>query len=305
MFAANPAVATDAATLPAAGKPRKTPDPLSLWIRGYGASGDRNGDDIASRYTFTIGGTIAGIEYRPGPSVRAGAAFGYSRTDMDMKDLEDSGSEDSYQGSLYGSYTSPDRRWYVDAALGYSINRYDTKRYLNFGTITRTAKGSYDGSDISGYAESGYLLPFKGVSITPYASFLALESRRDGFTESGAGALNLDTDSERTSSLQGSLGVRLAKEFAIGPDLQLTPGISARWVHEFGDTSSNLNARFAGAPSGSFTVYSDTYDRDSGVFSLGLTGKAGDAWGFLLVYDAQVRSKEFAHAVTGGMKFNW
>jgi len=224
---------------------------------------------------------------------------------MDMKDLEDSGNEDSYQGSLYGSYTSLDKKWYVDAALGYSMNRYDTKRYLTFGTINRTARGSYDGSDMSGYMESGYLLPVKGVSITPYASFLALESRRDGFTESGAGALNLDTDSERTTSLQGSLGVRLAKEFAIGSAFSLTPQLSARWVHEFGDTSANLTARFSGAPSGSFTVSSDTYNRDSGVFSLGLTGKAGDAWGFLLAYDAQVRSKEFAHAVTGSARFSW
>ena len=167
------------------------------------------------------------------------------------------------------------------------------------------AKGSYDGSDMSGYMESGYLLPVTAVSITPYASFLALESRRDGFTETGAGALNLDTDSERTTSLQGSLGVRFAREFAAGRVFRLTPQLSARWVHEFGDTSSNLPARFAGVPSGSFTVSSDTYDRDSGVFSLGLTGKAGDDWGFLFVYDAQVRSKEFVHAVTGGMRFSW
>ncbi|MBP7528345.1 MAG: hypothetical protein KA801_10485 [Syntrophorhabdaceae bacterium] len=29
------------------------------------------------------------------------------------------------------------------------------------------------------------------------------------------------------------------------------------------------------------------------------------AWGFYLAYDAQVRSKEFAHAVTGGATFGW
>lgn len=224
---------------------------------------------------------------------------------MDMKDLRDAGSEDSFQGALYGSYTSMDKRWYIDTAAGCSINTYDTKRYLAFGTMNRMATGSYDGSDISGYIESGYLLPVKAFDITPYTSFLALESRRDGFTENGAGALNLDAESEITTSLQSSLGVRVAKEFTIDKVLSLTPVLSARWVHEFGDTRALLNARFAGAPSGSFTVSSDTYDRDNCAFSLGVTGKAWDAWSFFLVYDAQMRSSEFAHAVTGGARLAW
>ena len=305
LFAANTAVTSDAVSVPSAKMKGRRDGPFLLWIRGYEASGNRDGDDIASRYDFTIGGTVAGIEYRVGPAIRAGAAFGYSRTNVDMNDLQDCGNEDSYQGSLYGSFTSTDKRWYVNAALGYSMNKYNMKRSLSFGTISRTARSSYDGSDISGHVESGYLLPFKAVSITPYVSFLALDSRRDGFTESGADALNLIGDSARTTSLQGSLGIGLAKEFVINKTFFLTPEISARWVHEFGDTNAVLDARFAGAPSGSFRVSSDTWARDSGVFSLGLTGRAGDAWNFFFAYDARVRSKEFAHAVTGGIRLRW
>jgi len=305
MFAANTAVTTDTVSAPSVKTEGEKNGPFSLWIRGYGASGNRDGDDIASRYDFTIKGAVAGIEYRVGPSIRAGAAFGYSRTNVDMKDLQDSGNEDSYQGSLYGSFTSTDKRWYVNAALGYSMNKYNMKRSLSFGTIRRTARGSYDGGDMSGYAQSGYLLPFKAVSITPYVSFLALESRRDGFTESGADALNLIGDSARTTSLQGSVGIGLTKEFAINKTFFLTPEVSARWVHEFGDTNAVLDARFAGAPLGSFRVSSDTWNRDSGIFSVGLTGRTGDAWNFFLGYDAQVRAREFAHAVTGRVRFRW
>jgi outer membrane autotransporter protein len=97
----------------------------------------------------------------------------------------------------------------------------------------------------------------------------------------------------------------MAKEFTIDKVLSLAPGLSARWVHEFGDTRALLNARFAGAPSGSFSVSSDTYDRDSCAFSLGVTGKFGTAWGFFLIYDVQMRSREFAHAVMTGARFSW
>lgn len=142
-------------------------------------------------------------------------------------------------------------------------------------------------------------------AITPYVSFLALQNHRDGFTERGAQALNLDVSSENTLSLQAALGVRAAKEFRITETFLVTPEISARWVHELGDNEALLNARFAGAPSGSFRVSSDKLDRDSGVFSVGVTGKMKDVWSFFLAYDGQVRSKESAHSVTGGAKFQW
>lgn len=281
-------------------------DPFNLWIKGYGTTGDRDGDDIASRYDFTVGGTMAGMDFNLTPAVRAGFALAYAKTDMNMKDLRDRGSEDSLQGAIYGSYTPKSNRWYMDLAFTYSRNSYETSRYINFGTVSRVAKGSYKGSDLSGYIESGYRMPATGCfAVTPYASFLALQNYRGGFTERGAQALSLVTDGANTLSLQGALGVRVARDISITKTFLVTPELSARWVHEFGDNEALLDARLAGAPSGSFTVYSDRFDRDSGVLSLGITGKVKDDWSFFLAYDAQVRARETVHSATGGVKFKW
>jgi len=281
-------------------------DPFNLWIKGYGTTGDRDGDDIASRYDFTVGGTMAGMDFNLTPAVRAGVALAYAKTDMNMKDLRDRGSEDSLQGAIYGSYTPKSNRWYMDLAFAYSRNSYETSRYINFGTVSRVAKGSYKGSDLSGYIESGYRIPATGCfAVTPYASFLALQNYRGGFTERGAQALSLVTDGANTLSLQGALGVRVARDIRIAKTFLVTPELSARWVHEFGDDEVLLDARLAGAPSGSFTVYSDRFDRDSGVLSLGITGKVKDNWSFFLAYDAQVRARETVHSATGGVKFKW
>jgi len=280
--------------------------PFNLWIKGYGTTGHRDGDDIASRYDFTVGGTMAGIDFHHSPTARAGFALGYAKTNMDMKDLRDRGSEDSLQGAVYSSYTPKGSRWYMDLAFAYSRNSYETSRYINFGTVSRAAKGSYKGSDLSGYIESGYRIPATGsFAITPHASFLALQNYRGGFTERGAQALSLVTDGVKTLSLQGALGVRAARDIRITKTFLLIPEVSARWVHEFGDDEALLDARFAGTPSNYFTVYSDRFDRDSGAFSLGITGKVRDDWGFFLAYDGQFRSKECVHAATGGVKFKW
>jgi len=84
----------------------------------------------------------------------------------------------------------------------------------------------------------------------------------------------------------------------------LYPELSARWATS-SDDEVLLDTRFAGTPSNYFTVYSDRFDRDSGVFSLGITGKVRDDWGFFLAYDGQFRSKECVHSATGGVKFKW
>jgi outer membrane autotransporter protein len=280
--------------------------PYGMWIKGYSVTGNRHGDDVGSRYDYTIGGAIAGFDYLINPNIRAGVAVGYSKTSVDMKQLRDNSDAESWQGAIYGSYVPTSKLWYVDAAFAYSKNSYETKRYLNFGNIYRVARGSYDGSDISGYLEGGYKVPiFGGITATPLASFLAMCNHTDSFTETGAGALNLESDSNHTDSYQSGLGVKLSREFKAAKDFTLTPEFGAKWLHEFGDTEANINARFAGEPAGSFVINSSTAKRDTGVFSLNLTGKKSDMLNFFVGYDLGITSDQISHGFTGGLRFNW
>jgi len=280
--------------------------PYGTWIKGYSVTGNRHGDDVGSRYDYTIGGAIAGFDYLINPNIRAGVAVGYSKTNVDMKQLRDNSDAESWQGAIYGSYVPTSKLWYVDAAFAYSKNSYETKRYLNFGNIYRVARGSYDGSDISGYLEGGYKVPiFGGITATPLASFLAMCNHTDSFTETGAGALNLESDSNHTDSYQSGLGVKLSREFKAAKDFTLTPEFGAKWLHEFGDTEANINARFAGEPAGSFVINSSTAKRDTGVFSLNLTGKKSDMLNFFVGYDLGITSDQISHGFTGGLRFNW
>lgn len=280
--------------------------PYGMWIKGYSVTGNRHGDDVGSRYDYTIGGAIAGFDYLINPNIRAGVAVGYSKTNVDMKQLRDNSDAESWQGAIYGSYVPKSKAWYVDAAFAYSKNSYETKRYLNFGNIYRAARGSYDGSDISGYLEGGYKVPiFAGITATPLASFLAMCNHTDSFTETGAGALNLESDSNHTDSYQSGVGVKLSREFKAAKDFTLTPEFGAKWLHEFGDTEANINARFAGETAGSFVITSSTTKRDAGVFSLNLTGKKSDILTFFAGYDLGITNDQISHGFTGGLRFNW
>ncbi|PKN32508.1 MAG: hypothetical protein CVU61_17760, partial [Deltaproteobacteria bacterium HGW-Deltaproteobacteria-19] len=277
--------------------------PWSVWGKSYATKGERRGDDIASRYDYWIGGALFGMDYQPLPELRLGISIGYSKTDMTMKDLKDNGQEDSFQHSLYASYTQD--RWYVDVALTQTRNNYTMSRSIDFGELSRTAESSYDGYEFSGYVEAGYRLQARGFQITPVLSCQALRHHRNGFQESGADSLNLNSEGEDTDSLQTSLGMKISKTFNAGERLTLTPEFAARWVYEFGDPEARLKARFADVPTGSFAVYSDNARRSSAAATLGVTGDMGKSLGFFLHYDVELRERQASHAASGGMRYSW
>lgn len=279
--------------------------PLGIWIKGYSVTGNRHGGEEDSRYDYTIGGAIGGFDYLLSSTIRVGFALGYSKTDVDMRDQRDNSEVESFQGALYGSFVPVSKMWYVDAAISYSSNKYESKRYLNFGNINRVARGSYNGNDISGYLEGGYRMAAGSFTITPLVSVLALRNYTDGFTETGAGALNLDVNSNTTDSLQSGLGVKLSREFKPEKDFTLIPEAGAKWLHEFGDTESNINARFIDAPAGSFVVSADSVDRDSAVLSLSLSGKKAEKINFFVGYDLGVNKDQVSHGFSGGLRYNW
>jgi uncharacterized protein YhjY with autotransporter beta-barrel domain len=296
-------VAIDASFLPTVNG-RK--NPFGMWLKGYAVTGNRNGAGIESRYDYGIQGVMGGMDYLFTPDFRAGLALGYSRVTVDMREVSDTNKQDSFQTSVYASYVPGSKRWYIDGAISYSWNRYDTERHINVDSLYRVANASYYGAEISGYLEGGRRLSLKGFEITPLVSVLAMKASTDGFTETGAGSANLTIDSNDTESLQAGVGLKVSRQFEAWPDFFLTPEIGARWFHEFGDTRVILNARFADAPSsGSYVITSDTMDRDSTLISLNLQAKRHDRLRFFLGYDLGLRKDQTSHGVTGGMRYNW
>ena len=295
-------VAIDASFLPTV-KGRK--NPFGTWLKGYTVTGKRNGDGMESRYDYTIRGVMGGMDYLFTPDFRSGLAIGYSGVTVDMREVPDTNRQDSFQASGYASYRPESKRWYIDCALSYSWNKYETQRHINVGSLYRVANASYNGAEISGYLEGGHRLSLKGFEVTPLVFVLAMKSSADGFTETDAGSANLTVDGNETESLQSGVGLKVSRQYEVRRDFFLTPEIGTRWFHEFGDTRAILNAHFADTPSGSYVVTSDTVDRDSAVISFNLQAKRDDRLRFFLGYDLGLRRDQTSHGVTGWVRYKW
>lgn len=276
--------------------------PRGFWVRGYGNMGDRRGNDIATKYDYRGGGLIAGFDRKMNDKLCLGAAAGYSYTKVDMDNLSEDGTVASYQGSLYGAYNIDP--WYVNGLVAYGYNRYDTSRTIIFGEIARTARADYDGHSLGGYVETGYRLKTKAVNIIPLASIQAGSLWRSALTERDAGTLDLSAESDRTTSLIGSLGVKLRNEYRI-QNGSLTPEIRVRWLHEFADNDYTLTASFTGYPVSTFSVRGEGAQRDRAAVGAGLNWEINKRFSLALTCDATLSGDRLEHGGTAGIRYLW
>ncbi len=305
LLAARGVVASDAAgaLFSALGNTGSTRKPgWGLWARGYGSMGNRRGNDVSTRYDYDLAGFVAGFDGKMGDCLLVGASMGYSHSKTTIKDLSDTGRVSGYQGSLYGAYKKD--LWYVRGIMAYGYNRYDTSRDISFGAIARTASASYSGHALGAQLETGRRIVTPHVDVIPVASIEGTYLTRDGFRETGAGALNLDIDSDHASSLLSSLGVRFRKQYK-APSGSVTPEVKALWLHEFASDDYTVSAFFSGSPLSTFTVRGDRPDRNSANTGLSLTWETEKGMGLCLSYDAILSRDHTEHGGSLGMKYRW
>ncbi|WP_198155943.1 autotransporter family protein [Herbaspirillum autotrophicum] len=174
-----------------------------IWAKPFGSwakQGDRNG---VSGFDARTGGLVVGADGVLTEHDRLGAAFAYAHTNVSGNDSSTAQSAkiDSYQAMLYGSHSIDERTelsWQGDLGL----NRTDGERGINFGGLNRRATSNYNGW--SAHVGTGVARVFSlndAISVAPSLrlDYTSLTTR--GYTETGAGALNLQVDSQRTEEL--------------------------------------------------------------------------------------------------------
>jgi subtilase-type serine protease len=295
-LAANPAVAM-LMRLPAS-----APASNNAWVRGYGFGGRLGGDANAGGASYRGGGMIGGFDRQITPSFLAGLSLGYSSTDTDFRRFSGKGSIDTYEGALYGSYTSGKLR--LDGLVGYGRLNLESQRSIAFGGLSRRAKAKYDGDRFTGALEAGYAIDLGWSTIEPLLALRYTFLRQDGFSETGADSIGLNVAGQSASSLLGSVGLRLAREFELGEG-RFAIEARGRWQRELLDDTVAVDAAFIGAPAATFAVDSAKTARDSAILGIGLSARAGRTLTLFADYDVRLNRDDAAHALTAGLRASW
>ncbi|WP_188261945.1 autotransporter outer membrane beta-barrel domain-containing protein [Azospirillum tabaci] len=275
---------------------------LGLWARALGRFANSDGDGNAAGYRQRTGGIALGADRDLSDTMTAGAAFGYQRTAVDVRNSGDRTDIDSYGAALYGTYRVG--AWFVDAQAMYGFGQYDSRRVLQIGSpnaVNGSAQSDSDGHAFGAAIGTGYAMLWNGTRIEPFAGLRFDRVTRDGFSETGAGALGLSVDDTDLSTLRTSLGLRTSWRLKAG-ETALEPELRARWDHDFLDVTARSGARLLGA---SYTVSGTQPGRDAAVLGAGLTADLGDRFQAYGSYDAELRRDATGHTLSGGLRYRW
>ena len=155
-------------------------------------------------YNFTIFGFTAGADYRLRDDLVIGLGTGYYNTSASYKNSGGDAGINSIPFYAYGAYTPGS--FYAMGSLGYTLNLYSLDRNIAFGGINRVATSSVNGNQLNASLETGYDFKVAQFTLTPALTVYYSQAWVNGFTESGAGSLDLNVNSQSANSVQTGIG---------------------------------------------------------------------------------------------------
>ena len=183
----------------------------AVWIKPYLGMAEQDDVDGIDGYDVNTAGFILGMDGDLSDSWRVGFGVASSATEVEgeQSDLD----VDSIQVALYASYALNETAA-IDLDINHITNSFDGSRRIP--AASATARSSYDGHQFAaGVAVSNRVALGEKATFVPSAQVRYNRFMLDGYSETGAGALNLTVAQQTETSLQW-----LAKagfEFGAGP----------------------------------------------------------------------------------------
>ena len=192
------------------------------WGKLMGNVGYQDGRRGMSGYETTAAGLMLGYDVPLNNQSRIGLGAGYTNTSIDGNNSPGSTQVDSYQVTGYYEYAP--QPWFMRAALTAGVDKYDSKRYINFPGVNRRLTADYSGEQYTALVAAGKHFYINETTITPLVSLQASHIKVDSFKEKGGADLNLNVDSQDYDFLQSSLGVKVERIIktsngAVSPEL--------------------------------------------------------------------------------------
>jgi outer membrane autotransporter protein len=268
-----------------------------MWMNGFGNVSSQDDKDGVKGYDANTYGASAGIDTDTlVDGMTTGLAFSYGRSTVDSNAASGASTDiDNYQITGYGSRVF-DGGYFINGQAAVGLAKYGEERNTGIGT----ASADYDGIQYSAKLEGGKDFTCDWWTFTPLASAQYSFVDLDKYTESGAGALTVD--SKNFNVLDLGLGAQVAYNMPLVDGSTLRPVARAKYIYRAGDNTLETNSRFV-AGGAAFTTQGVEASRSSADLGAGLTWSTVDGVDLSLDYDADLRSDFVGH--TGQIKARW
>lgn len=221
-----------------------------FWMKPFGSWADQDDRNGVSGYKARTGGLAFGADATISNETRVGLSFAYARVAVDGSSsvAPNSMDVDVYQLVGYGSHVL-DADSEINFQVGIGQNKNDGRRdLLAFGTVAKADFTSQTATAGVGYGRTLKLGEQTGFTPSLRADYSWIRDK--GYTETGAGAMNLNVESRTTDELILAADGKLTHEIATGRTVSANLGLGYDVLGE----QVSIMAAYAGAPTVAFTT---------------------------------------------------
>jgi len=270
-----------------------------LWVKTLGNRVNQDTVDGASGYKLATYGLMGGVQSELSATTTLGFGLGYLSSELKGQDFAASHGSDieSVQVAGYGQRTLGSAGWQLNWQGDFTRSRVESERHLGF--IGRIARAKYDGD--AWHLGVGVSKAFAMSAETTIQPMVALDWRSfkaKGYTETGAGALNLQVDAQTAQEAILKVGSQVQQ--------QITP--QTRWLasaalgYDLRNQRNALTARFTGGGV-AFTTEGLPPSRTQAELGLGIHHQASDSMELVARYDLRLRKG--LRDQTASVRMNW
>lgn len=272
-----------------------------VWLKALGSTTSQNKQDAYDGYSAKLSGLAVGADKQVSSDLVLGLALGLTRADVDQEDFRsgDTTRINNTQLMGYGTYDITPAL-YVEGALSYARNTYANKRAAAVG---RTATADFNGTQLGARIGLGYGIDLGNkTKITPMASVDFTHLNQDAYTETGAGAINLNVASQSANNTRFGLGARLTRDYDAGTTTY-RPEVSLNWYQDSNAANNDVVSSFVGGGSSFVTPGASSSNRSSVNVGLALTVVSNKTTSIQVRYDLDKSSGYTAQ--TGSLVARW
>lgn len=254
-----------------------------VWGKMFGSWANQDDRSNATGFTSGMYGLIFGGDATLDDNLRTGVAVSYSKSAVNSNDALQHARIDSYQLIGYGSY-SLDARTELNMQADVSLQSVDGERRLP--VFSRTAKADYSGQ--SGHVGVGVARTFTlgdKMTVAPGAHVDYTLIHSQGYTETGAGALNLKVQDQTSSALVFGTGAKLKYDLTDSTSLRATVDVGYDAIND----EAQMTSSFVGGGA-TFTTNGISPSPLVGRAGLGLATQIENGTEFVVGYDLEGRN---------------
>ena len=260
----------------------------SSFVDGNGVFANASSTGSVQNYRSQSGGVTTGVSYAWNNNLSTGVYAGYQGLQAEYNSGKTI--DNAVRFGVFGTYDVED--FYFNALVGGAYHGYTVNRYINFGGLDRTATGRPGAGEFNLALGTGYDFQAGDLTFGPFTTLQYTYLGVQGFSETGAGALNLDVDPYNSSSMLYTLGAQAAYNWKLSDKVLVTPTVFAGWQHEFLQNGYTINSSFAtGGPASPFNYNTSSPARDNFYGGAGVTVSVGERWQASFIYSASAANE--------------